>query len=566
MTIAPVMSASGEITNFVAIKQDATDRKRMEAEMMRAKELAESANRAKSEFLANMSHELRTPLNGMLGMTELALDTGLTTEQREYLTMAKSSADALLGLINDILDFSKIEAGKLEFEAIEFELRNNLEATLKTLAPRAHEKGLELNCEIGPEVPELLVGDPTRLRQVVVNLVGNAIKFTEQGQVTVNVRVESTETEQAVLRFDVADTGIGIPADRQQQIFEAFVQGDGSTTRRYGGSGLGLAVSRRLVEMFGGRVWLESDPGKGSTFHFTARFGAVKRPSMPALPSLAKLEGLPVLVVDDNATNRRILEQMLRGWRLKPTLAEDGRSALRCLKEAAEAGRPFPLALVDSIMPEVDGCTLVRQIKDDPRLAAARIIMLSSGGLHGDAARCRAMGVVACLTKPTGHSELLNTILEAMGTEPEAAELAMLVTRHRLREHRRGLRILLAEDNLVNRMLAVRMLEKHGYAVEVAMDGGEALRKYEAGQFDLVLMDVQMPEMDGFEATAAIRDMEKKNGGHVPIVAMTAHALTGDRERCLAAGMDGYISKPFRVEELLEEMERIAEIKGVQSR
>jgi PAS domain S-box-containing protein len=567
MTIAPVISAGGEITNFVAIKQDSTDRKRMEAEMMSAKELAESANRAKSEFLANMSHELRTPLNGIMGMTELALDTALTAEQREYLSMAKTSADSLLALINDILDFSKIEAGKLDFETIEFELRTSLETTLKTLAPRAHEKGLELNCDIAPEVPEFLVGDPTRLRQVVVNLVGNAIKFTEQGQVTVSVGVESAGALQAVLRFDVADTGIGIPTDRQQQIFEAFVQGDGSTTRRYGGSGLGLAVSRRLVQMFGGRIWLDSQPGIGSTFHFTARFGIGNhREKISPLP-IAKLGGLPVLVVADNPTNRRILEQMLTGWHMKPTLAGETRSALSILQEAAGRGAAFPLVLVDSIMPDIDGFMLAKQIKDDPRLATATVLMLTSAGHCGEAARCRELGVAAYLTKPIGQSELLKVILQVMGTKAAGVEpQATLVTRHSVREHSRGLRILLAEDNLVNRMLAVRMLEKYGHAVEVAQDGGEALRKYEAGRFDLVLMDVQMPEIDGFEATAAIRGMEKKKGGHVPIVAMTAHALTGDRERCLAVGMDGYISKPFQVEDLLKEMERIEEITGVQSR
>ncbi len=558
MTIAPVLSTSGEITNFVAIKQDFTDRMRMEAEMMRAKELAECANRAKSEFLANMSHELRTPLNGIMGMTELALDTRLTAEQREYVSMTKASAESLLALINDILDFSKIEAGKLDFEAIEFDLRSSLEMTLKTLAPRAHEKGLDLNCSIGPEVPEILVGDPGRLRQVVVNLVTNAIKFTEQGEVTVKVQAESAEGAEVKLRFEVIDTGIGIPADRQERIFEAFVQVDGSTTRRYGGSGLGLTVSRRLVEMLGGRLWVESECGKGSTFRFTAQLGVGRpRESVAPLPA-AKLEGLPVLVIDDNRTNRRILEQMLTGWRLKPTLAENARSALLHLKQAAEAGKPFPLVLVDSIMPDVDGFTLISQIKDDPRLSAATIMMLSSGGRRGDGARCRQLGVAAYLLKPIGQSELLNAILHAMGSKTErAAPEALLVTRHSVREHGRGLRILLAEDNLVNRTLAVRLLEKHGHAVEVATDGREALRKYKAGKFDLILMDVQMPEVDGFEATAAIRELEKTTGAHVPIVAMTAHALTGDRERCLAVGMDGYIAKPFRAEELLIEMEKL---------
>jgi PAS domain S-box-containing protein len=560
-TIAPVRSADGEITNFVAIKQDATDRKRVEAEMIRAKELAESANRAKSEFLANMSHELRTPLNGILGMTELTLETELTPEQQEYLGMAKASADSLLGVIDDILDFSKIEAGKLEFEAIEFDVRSSLETTLKTLAPRAHEKGLELNCQIAPEVPEIVVGDPSRLRQVLLNLVGNAIKFTEQGEVTIQVAVEAAEVGNTILGVSIIDTGIGIPADRQETIFEAFVQGDGSMTRRYGGSGLGLTVSRRLVEMFGGRLWLQSEAGKGSTFHFTARFGAGKPRERVVPLAAAKLEGMSALVVDDNRTNRHILEQLLTSWRLKPTLAEEAPSALRRLKEAAEAGTPYGLVLVDAIMPEVDGFTLVRQIRENAQLATTTVIMLTSGGRHGDAARCRELGVAAYLTKPIGQAELLNAILHVMGTTPGTAEPpAALVTRHSVREHIKGLRILLAEDNLVNRTLAVRLLEKHGHAVEVATDGREALRKYQAGRFDLILMDVQMPEMDGFEATAGIRALEKTTGTHVPIMAMTAHALTGDRERCLAAGMDGYISKPFQVEELLKEMEGIEEL------
>jgi signal transduction histidine kinase/CheY-like chemotaxis protein len=556
----PVCDAEGKAVRTVGIAEDITERRRVLDEINAAKTAAETASRAKSEFLANMSHELRTPLNGMLGMTELALDTELTPEQREFLSMAKASADSLLGVIDDILDFSKIEAGKLDFEAIEFNVRGSLETTLKTLAPRAHEKGLELNCQIGPEVPEIVVGDPSRLRQVLLNLVGNAIKFTEQGEVTVEVAVEPAEAECTMLRVSVTDTGIGIPADRQEAIFEAFVQGDGSTTRRHGGSGLGLTVSRRLVEMFGGRLWLESEAGKGSTFHFTARFRAGRQRERVVPLAAAKLEGVSALVVDDNRTNRRILAQMLTIWRLKPTLVEEARSGLCRLKEAAEAGTPYGLVLVDSIMPEVDGFTLVRQIREDPQLATTTIMMLTSGGRHGDAARCRELGVAAYLTKPIGQAELLNAILQVMGTKPDAAEQsATLVTRHSVREHAKGLQILLAEDNLVNRTLAVRLLEKHGHVVEVATDGREALRKYEAGRFDLILMDVQMPEIDGFEATASIRKLEKTTGAHVAIMAMTAHALTGDRERCLAAGMDGYISKPFRVEELLKEMESIGE-------
>jgi len=561
ITIAPVRSAAGQITNFVAIKQDVTERKHAQAELTRAKELAEGANRAKSEFLANMSHELRTPLNGIMGMTELALETDLTSEQREYLTMSKTSTDALLALINDILDFSKIEAGKLEFESIEFNLRNSLEAALKLLGPRAHEKGLELNCHVQPQVPETLRGDPSRLRQIIVNLTGNAIKFTERGEVTVAVEVVSVERCKAMLHFRVTDTGIGIPPDRQQVIFDAFAQADGSTTRRYGGSGLGLTVSRRLVEIFGGRLWLESAVGRGSTFHFTVELAPGNDSGWAAPLAATHLEGVPVLVVDDNRTNRRILQEILAGWRMKPTAVEHAEVAWQQLHEAAAAGRPFRLLLVDARMPDVDGFALVERIKQDARLGITTIMMLTSGGQRGDAARCREQGVAAYLTKPIGRTELLTAILQVLGPQSDTPDqVATLVTRHSLREHQKGLRILLAEDNLVNRLVALRLLERHGYVVEVAEDGREAVAKAKAGNFDVVLMDVQMPEMDGLEATQAIREMEKHRGSHVPIIAMTAHALKGDRERCLEAGMDAYISKPFKMEELLNQIEKIPEL------
>jgi len=557
MTIAPVRSAAGAIIHFVAIKQDVTERRQAQAELTKAKEAAEAANRAKSEFLANMSHELRTPLNGIMGMTELALQTELTPEQREYLMLSKCSAESLLNLINEILDFSKVEAGKLEFESIDFNLRNHVESCLKSLAARAYEKGLELNCEVAAEVPEVVNGDPSRLRQIIVNLVGNAIKFTEQGEVTLAVAAQSFGAEKIVLHFQVRDTGIGIPEERREAIFDAFAQADGSTTRRYGGSGLGLTISRRLVEMFGGRVWLESELGRGSTFHFTVQLAPGTPAEWTAPLACGDLRGVPVLIVDDNQTNRKVLEAMVTGWEMKPTLAGSADAALQRIQEAAEAGTPYRLLLVDAQMPGRDGFMLIEQLKREERLGAFAIIVLTSGGKCGDAARCRQLGVAGYLTKPVGRSELLRAIVQVLAPESgEEQQAPALVTCHSLREHSKNMRILLAEDNLVNRMVAVRLLEKHGYTVEVAGNGREAVAKVKADRFDLVLMDVQMPEMDGFEATAAIREHEKASGQHIPIIAMTAHALKGDRERCLAAGMDGYISKPFKVEELLANLEQ----------
>jgi PAS domain S-box-containing protein len=548
-TISPIKNPAGEITHYLGVKEDVTARKQTEAELQRAKEMAEEASRLKSQFLANMSHEIRTPMNGVIGMTELLMDTELDREQAEYVQAVSSSAGSLMRVINDILDFSKIGAQKLYLEHLDFELRESLDSILHPLALRAAEKGLELAFWVPGEVPDDLVGDSGRLRQVIVNLVSNAVKFTAKGEVVLSVTAEREGAFATCLHFTLTDTGIGISAEKRKKIFDPFSQADASTTRNFGGTGLGLSICAGLVEMMGGEIWVESVLGRGSAFHFTARFGLRQGPPVRRVPrTLEFLRGLSVLVVDDNATNRRIQEEMLKQWGMRPSSAGGGAQALELLAAAGEAGEPFSLLLIDAVMPGMDGFELIARVKAAREDSGAAIMMLSSDRQRGDAERCRELGVSACLNKPVGQSALLEAVLAVLGSTDPAGAQAEPVTVPSALDLGRQLRVLLVEDNPVNQRVVVRMLEKRGHRVSVAGNGKEALAALAgAGKspFDLVFMDVQMPEMDGFAATGAIRESEKGGARHVPIIALTAHAMDGDRERCLRAGMDGYLSKPL---------------------
>ncbi len=553
-TKVPLRNANGEVIGVVGIGHDITERKKADEEILKAKEIADKANLAKSDFLANMSHEIRTPMNAIIGMTDLVLDTKLDSTQRNFLSMVQESGESLLAVINDILDFSKIEAGKLDIESRVFDLRESLGDTMKTLGLKAHTKGLELAFRVDPSAPRYVVGDSGRIRQIIVNLVGNAIKFTEIGEVVVDVEQLTGSSHEVTLEVSVRDTGIGIPEDKCGTIFEGFEQADTSTTRRFGGTGLGLAISSRLVELMGGSISVESKVDEGSKFTFTMQLAAAPEDiEDQSNKGVVYVGGTRVLIVDDNETNRKILHEMLSNWGMIPVLAESGDVAIDVLRESQHRGQPFGLVVSDVNMPEMSGYDFVEQVRDDVNCGNPPIIILTSGGRDGDASVRDRLGIAERLMKPVKQSELFDAIVRTLGVTSPEDETSFNYD-EQFDDQLGRLKILLAEDNIINQKLAIGVLSRFGHQVTVASNGEEAIKALETDSFDLVMMDVQMPVMDGFAATQAIREREVKTGAHIPIIAMTAHAMKGDREKCIECGMDEYVAKPIRITALREKL------------